>query len=982
MAYFKARARSVDMLGRQQIAGIPSAINELFKNAHDAYAKQVRIDYLEAENLFMVRDNGYGMTMNDFENKWLALGTDSRITGQYNPPGITEERKRKILGEKGIGRLSIAIIGPAVLVVTRAKRGDEISPIISAFVCWKFFEIPGLNIEEIPIPLSESNTMPDGNTVAFLVKQSRDFFNKLQKKHPVAEDLRNEINTVLENFSFSPADYCDEFPSLTLVDHKEGTHFYIKPVNPMLKTMMKAKEEYSSELNDLRKQLLGFRPTFLNIKQPDIIPQFFPHFQGSLITDDYIAEREFFSSKDYTDMDHHFEGDFDEYGLFRGRVKIYGKEQKYETPWLEGTGRKMECGPFSIKIGYLQGKQEETNLTSERFAVLKKKMDFIGGLYIYKAGIRVLPYGDNDFDFLKLERDRSKSASYYLFSLRRFIGAVLLDTEKNETLQEKAGREGFTKNQAYFDFVSVLRGFLESLLIDFLRDNSSQLKSHVYQKGKERLRRAYDIREAEKKRTKAEQDKFRKLIDQLFQELRSAKIINRLTKLEKTILNAVDTSRLFDVGTFETIIGLRNEVLETARVIEGNLKIDNPRAALGAELSLQYETYVDAFEKKKKEIDVSTENLLKILDGYLIKINEAQAPEENFRKSVKKYEKEMENIIAGYETQFENVFSIVHRRNTEWEDYFREKYLSKLQIIEESVKYPVTNSSVIPKALCGIEELITKLREDLDGFYKGIISDLSGIADIDPLNPGSYSSSEALIARTEELLELSDRLEDETELFQMGTAVSIIHHEFGMMVNDMRGGIRELKPWVDLNEKLRPLYKTLKNSFDHLENYMTLFTPLSKRSRRSATDISGNEIFKYIKSVFGERMQAELVEFAQTEGFKRMVLHTYTSLILPVFINITDNALFWLKNKKDNKKISFHLIDKNMCISDNGPGIKPQYRSLIFERGYTLKPGGRGLGLYISKQVLNGEGLDIEVTESCFGQGAGFRIFRKDLENE
>ena len=33
------------MLGRQQIAGVPTAIAELFKNAHDAYADRVEADY-------------------------------------------------------------------------------------------------------------------------------------------------------------------------------------------------------------------------------------------------------------------------------------------------------------------------------------------------------------------------------------------------------------------------------------------------------------------------------------------------------------------------------------------------------------------------------------------------------------------------------------------------------------------------------------------------------------------------------------------------------------------------------------------------------------------------------------------------------------------------------------------------------------------------------------------------------------------------
>ena len=56
MANFKASARSVDMLGRQQIAGIPNAINEIFKNAYDnlhivfnrlGIKHNYRIDYLD-----------------------------------------------------------------------------------------------------------------------------------------------------------------------------------------------------------------------------------------------------------------------------------------------------------------------------------------------------------------------------------------------------------------------------------------------------------------------------------------------------------------------------------------------------------------------------------------------------------------------------------------------------------------------------------------------------------------------------------------------------------------------------------------------------------------------------------------------------------------------------------------------------------------------------------------------------------------------
>src|SRR5882757_4099063 len=120
MAHFRARARAVDMLGRQQIAGIPTAISELFKNAHDAYAQHAVADYFRREGLFVLRDDGIGMSAQDFADRWLMLGTEAKVPARGRPrptrPGF---RRRPVLGEKGIGRLAIAAIGPQVLVLTR-----------------------------------------------------------------------------------------------------------------------------------------------------------------------------------------------------------------------------------------------------------------------------------------------------------------------------------------------------------------------------------------------------------------------------------------------------------------------------------------------------------------------------------------------------------------------------------------------------------------------------------------------------------------------------------------------------------------------------------------------------------------------------------------------------------------------------------------------------------------------------------------------
>ena len=78
---FQARARTVDHLGREQIADCPTAISELWKNAYDAYARNVALDIYDIPDhpiVAVLRDDGHGMNYDDFVNKWLVIGTESK----------------------------------------------------------------------------------------------------------------------------------------------------------------------------------------------------------------------------------------------------------------------------------------------------------------------------------------------------------------------------------------------------------------------------------------------------------------------------------------------------------------------------------------------------------------------------------------------------------------------------------------------------------------------------------------------------------------------------------------------------------------------------------------------------------------------------------------------------------------------------------------------------------------------------------------
>src|SRR5438876_338454 len=233
MAKFRARARTVEMLGRQQIAGIPTAISELFKNAHDAYAGNVDVDYIRKDDLFVLRDDGIGMTENEFVERWLAIGTESKVgstRGLPPPPKPPDMEERPMLGEKGIGRLAVAAIGPQVLILTRAKRGKRIYDTVMSFINWGLFEVPGINLDEIDIPVITyaQGDLPSKEDVIATVDLFGENVDKLQEDIdvPLAERIRSD----LKKFRVDPQDidkYLSQIGSPSLAGAGHGTHFLI-----------------------------------------------------------------------------------------------------------------------------------------------------------------------------------------------------------------------------------------------------------------------------------------------------------------------------------------------------------------------------------------------------------------------------------------------------------------------------------------------------------------------------------------------------------------------------------------------------------------------------------------------------------------------------------------------------------------------------------------------------------------------------------
>ena len=221
--------------------------------------------------------------------------------------------------------------------------------------------------------------------------------------------------------------------------------------------------------------------------------------------------------------------------------------------------------------------------------------------------------------------------------------------------------------------------------------------------------------------------------------------------------------------------------------------------------------------------------------------------------------------------------------------------------------------------------------------------------------------SEAL---SEEVEDLHTRLQSDIELSQLGLAVGILHHEFNSTVNSMRRSLKDLKAWSDVDAKFETTYNNLRANFEHLDGYVNLFTPLNRRLNRNKENILLMDIKVSLIDLFKSRMERHGIQFKHTKGFAKASIEGFRSTFYPVFVNLIDNAIYWLKQSVNQEKvIRLHADEHGIYVSNNGPAISIQDKERIFQLRFSRKPAGRGLGLSISRDVLEAEGYEIILDE-------------------
>ncbi len=201
-------------------------------------------------------------------------------------------------------------------------------------------------------------------------------------------------------------------------------------------------------------------------------------------------------------------------------------------------------------------------------------------------------------------------------------------------------------------------------------------------------------------------------------------------------------------------------------------------------------------------------------------------------------------------------------------------------------------------------------------------------------------------------------------------------HQLGTPLSSMMGWLELAKEHSTGNPQLRETVDEMGNDIDRLNKVAARFSKIG--SRPDLKDENLTEVIQGVMTYIGKRIpkSGKSIELVMaTPGEFRAKINR--ELFEWVIENLMKNALDAMD--EPSGRISFrieaHGKQTTIDVSDTGKGIDPKHHKDVFRPGYSTKKRGWGLGLSLSKRIIEDYHRGkLFVKQSAVGAGTTFRI--------
>ena len=258
-------------------------------------------------------------------------------------------------------------------------------------------------------------------------------------------------------------------------------------------------------------------------------------------------------------------------------------------------------------------------------------------------------------------------------------------------------------------------------------------------------------------------------------------------------------------------------------------------------------------------------------------------------------------------------------------------------------------------------------------YQTGLIERLPVVISIAIDNALLYDKIQKANVRLKEL----DKLKDEfvsLASHELRTPMTAIKSYIWMVLNKSKNLDPQTRSYLDIaSQETEHLIKLV-------QNMLTISRIESQRLELTLENLDLFEIVKLVYDTLKIKADEKHLTFTLLPYPEKLIVNGDKDKLSEVFENIIGNALKFTPN---NGTISIHFTtEKNTTavrVTDSGPGISKENLSKLFQKFGRLEEAkqnrtpGTGLGLYISKQIVELHKGSIEI-ESEVGKGTTFTV--------
>lgn len=381
-----------------------------------------RLDAAQAQfNTVTVSDTGTGMSLADLENKFLVIGTASRKR-EVDAALAAGAAKTPYLGEKGIGRLSAMRLGERLRVET-AQTSDKVLNVLD--VDWRAFGDVDAMLDQIPVEPKRGPAKPKASWSGTSI---------------IISDLTENWTEarVREMAKYDFARLTDPFADAS---SRPRIAIYWNGERITIPIMQSALLEAAHARVQGQYAIVNGKPVLTcTVEAVDL---------GF----DHPLEREV-STLTMEDLQ----------GAFIGNEGL-----------VEDTAL-VTVGPFSFEAHwYNRRRLSRVDIIGDQRAV-REHQEKWSGILLFRDGFRVFPYGEDEDDWLELDRKALRRRGYTL-NKTQFVGRVNISRTANPRLVDQTNREGLRVTPEQHVLLQIIRYAVQDRLGLFMQDVERRYKA-------------------------------------------------------------------------------------------------------------------------------------------------------------------------------------------------------------------------------------------------------------------------------------------------------------------------------------------------------------------------------------------------------------------------------------------------------------------------------------------------------------------------